>query len=50
MKMDTEADAERVMALDPDVVILAVGGQPFIEQSPGWGGRRMAWLSVAGIF
>jgi len=39
LEMDTEADAEGILALSSDVVILAIGGKPFIEQFPGWGAQ-----------
>ncbi|WP_407334188.1 NAD(P)-binding protein [Enterovibrio sp. 27052020O] len=34
---DVTADEAVIMAENPDVVLLAVGGQPFINQSPEWG-------------
>lgn len=39
LKLETEADAEQIVAEQPDVVILALGGEPFVDQSPGWGAR-----------
>ena len=37
MRLNTAADMPAMMAENPDVVILAVGGTPFIEQNPEWG-------------
>lgn len=37
MKFNTTADAAMVRDLAPDVVILANGGVPFLEQNPHWG-------------
>lgn len=37
LKLNTTADAETINALQPDLVILATGGTPFIEQNPAWG-------------
>ncbi|CZF81208.1 putative N-methylproline demethylase [Grimontia celer] len=35
---DTAADEATIMAESPDVVVLAVGGKPFINQEAKWGG------------
>ncbi|MDD1783642.1 NADH:flavin oxidoreductase [Enterovibrio sp. ZSDZ35] len=35
---NTAADESAILAENPDVVVLAVGGKPFINQSPEWGG------------
>lgn len=35
---DVTADESVIMAENPDVVVLAVGGKPFINQQPEWGG------------
>ncbi|OEY65449.1 NADH:flavin oxidoreductase [Marinobacter sp. X15-166B] len=37
VRLTTPADMPTIMAEAPDVVILAVGGTPFIEQVPEWG-------------
>ncbi|MFD1009553.1 oxidoreductase [Oceanisphaera ostreae] len=37
VRLNTAADVASIMAENPDVVILAVGGTPFIEQNPEWG-------------
>ncbi len=37
LRLSTEADAELVRELRPDVCILATGGTPFITQNPEWG-------------
>jgi dimethylglycine catabolism A len=37
LRLGTEADAATVRELQPDVCILATGGQPFMEQNPEWG-------------
>ncbi|WP_375055253.1 dimethylglycine demethylation protein DgcA [Zobellella sp. DQSA1] len=37
LRLNTAADMPAIMAEKPDVVILAVGGTPFIEQNPEWG-------------
>jgi len=34
---DTTADTAMIRDLNPDVCILATGGQPFLEQNPEWG-------------
>ncbi len=39
IQFNTEANADSILALNPDVVILAVGGTPFITQNPKWGGE-----------
>ncbi|MGD8709953.1 MAG: FAD-dependent oxidoreductase, partial [Ectothiorhodospiraceae bacterium] len=36
-RLGTTASAESVLALNPDIVVLATGGSPFIDQSPEWG-------------
>ena len=35
MKYNTEADKEKILALKPDVVVLATGGQPLLPPIPG---------------
>lgn len=35
---DTAADEATILAESPDVVVLAVGGKPFIDQEARWGG------------
>lgn len=37
LKLDTPADAAMIRDLNPDLVILATGGTPFLEQNPHWG-------------
>ncbi|MGL6161911.1 dimethylglycine demethylation protein DgcA [Microbulbifer sp.] len=37
LRLGTEANAELVRELRPDVCILATGGTPFITQAPEWG-------------
>ncbi|WP_308368474.1 MULTISPECIES: dimethylglycine demethylation protein DgcA [unclassified Microbulbifer] len=40
LRLGTEANAELVRELRPDVCILATGGTPFITQSPEWGAEE----------
>ena len=37
VRLDTTADTAMIRDLNPDVCILATGGQPFLEQNPEWG-------------
>ncbi len=37
LRLGTEADADTIRDLRPDVTILALGGQPFLEQNEAWG-------------
>lgn len=37
LKLDTAADAAMIRDINPDLVILATGGTPFLEQNPHWG-------------
>ncbi|NOG32398.1 dimethylglycine demethylation protein DgcA [Halomonas sp. TBZ9] len=37
VRLNTRADAAELSALQADVVVLATGGQPFLEQTPEWG-------------
>jgi len=37
VKLDTSADAAMIRDLKPDLVIMATGGTPFLEQNPHWG-------------
>ncbi|WP_151671106.1 dimethylglycine demethylation protein DgcA [Nitrincola schmidtii] len=37
LRLNTYADEAQIKAEQPDIVILAVGGKPFIEQVPEWG-------------
>jgi NADPH-dependent 2,4-dienoyl-CoA reductase/sulfur reductase-like enzyme len=37
LRLGTAADAETILDLRPDVVVLAVGGHPFLEQNEHWG-------------
>ena len=34
--LNAEADAARVRELNPDLVLLATGGVPFLDEHPGW--------------
>ncbi len=36
VRLNTEADAEAILGLSPDIVMLATGGEPFLEQHAGW--------------
>ncbi|MFO7909985.1 MAG: dimethylglycine demethylation protein DgcA [Halomonas sp.] len=37
VRLNTRADAAELNALEADVVVLATGGQPFLDQTPEWG-------------
>lgn len=37
LKLDTPADAAMIRDMNADLVILATGGTPFLEQNPHWG-------------
>ena len=37
LRLGTAADAATIMDLRPDIVVLAVGGHPFVEQNEHWG-------------
>jgi len=37
VKLDTPADAAMIRDFKPDLVIMATGGTPFLEQNPHWG-------------
>ena len=37
LRLGTAADADTIMDLRPDIVVLAVGGHPFMEQNEHWG-------------
>jgi len=37
LRLNTAANETMIRSLDADVVILAVGGQPFLTQNPHWG-------------
>ncbi|NRA69407.1 MAG: dimethylglycine demethylation protein DgcA [Gammaproteobacteria bacterium] len=37
LRLNTAADEAMIRDLNPDVVILAVGGKPFLAQNPHWG-------------
>jgi len=37
LRLSTPANAEMIRELAPDVVILATGGTPYLEQNPEWG-------------
>ncbi|RJS94411.1 NADH:flavin oxidoreductase [Salinisphaera sp. Q1T1-3] len=34
--LSTEAGADEVLALAPDIIMVATGGRPYLDQSPGW--------------
>ena len=36
VRLNVEADAQTVQGLNPDIVILANGGTPYLDQYPGW--------------
>lgn len=40
LKLETRADDSMIRDLQPDVVILANGGHPFLEQVPEWGAEE----------
>ncbi|NNC23863.1 NADH:flavin oxidoreductase [Salinisphaera sp. USBA-960] len=35
-RLETYADAEALHALDPDIIMLAQGGRPFLDRQSGW--------------
>ncbi|GAA3537763.1 dimethylglycine demethylation protein DgcA [Zobellella aerophila] len=37
LRLNTAADTAAILAEKPDVIILAVGGTPFVQQNPHWG-------------
>ena len=37
LRLGTAADAATILDLRPDIVVLAVGGHPFVEQNEHWG-------------
>ncbi|MGM0615630.1 MAG: dimethylglycine demethylation protein DgcA [Pseudomonadota bacterium] len=37
VRLNTRADAAELSAIQADVVVLATGGQPFLDQTPEWG-------------
>ena len=37
VRLNTRADAAELSAMQADVVVLATGGQPFLDQTPEWG-------------
>jgi len=37
VRLNTAADAEGILALSPEIIVLANGGHPFLEQNPFWG-------------
>jgi len=39
LRLNTAADADGILALSPDVIVLANGGHPFLEQNPFWGAK-----------
>lgn len=40
LRLETEANADAIRDLKPDVCILATGGRPFIDQNPHWGAEE----------
>jgi len=39
LRLNTVADADGILALKPDIIVLANGGHPFLEQNPFWGAK-----------
>ena len=39
VRLNTDADAQAIRAENPDIVVLATGGRPGIEEDPAWGGQ-----------
>jgi len=37
VRLNTAADAESILALSPEIIVLANGGHPFLQQNPFWG-------------
>ena len=37
VRLNTRVDADELTAMQADIVVLATGGQPFLEQYPEWG-------------
>ena len=48
IRFNTDATADMIRAENPNIVVLATGGRPGIEEDPAWG--RCAWRSAAGTF
>ncbi|WP_163836220.1 dimethylglycine demethylation protein DgcA [Spartinivicinus ruber] len=40
VRLNTEANTDAILDLKPDIIILAVGGKPFLEQEPEWGAEE----------
>ena len=38
IRFNTDATADMIRAENPDIVVLATGGRPGIEEDPAWGG------------
>ena len=53
LRLDTDASADMIRELNPDVCILATGGRPFIEQNPAWGAEEglvvSSWDVINGL-
>lgn len=49
LRLNTAADAAMVRAEQPDIVIMATGGVPFIDQFPGWGAAEGLCVSTHDI-
>ena len=43
LRLGTAADPETILDLRPDVVVLANGGHPFLEQNEHWGAAEGWW-------
>lgn len=46
IQFDTSATETTIRALNPDVIILATGGTPFIHQTPEWGAEEELVVSA----
>ncbi|MDE1464096.1 dimethylglycine demethylation protein DgcA [Spartinivicinus poritis] len=40
VRLNTEANTDAILDIKPDIIILAVGGTPFLEQVPEWGAEK----------
>ena len=49
IRFNTDATADMIRAENPDIVVLATGGRPGIEEDPA-GAAMRAWRSAAGTF
>jgi len=37
LRLNTAANSASILALEPEIIVLANGGQPFLQQNPHWG-------------